>query len=263
MRHGALPLEPLARSYAVTHPTGTIDLHPAPGWSLVVYATRGVLAVVADGNHLTVPAHRAALLPDGARLQLQVIGRTSLRNLYVQSRLRPLTDRARVVDVGPLARELLLEAVRRAPLHRRDPAARRLLATLLDELDRLPDTPLQLPMPTDPGAAAVAAALLADPTTTLSLDVLAHRAGLGRRTLERRFRQQTGMSPAHWRTRARLVASVRALADGATTAAAASTAGFATSSAFVAAFRRQLGTTPSQFVRIDRPMNGDTGGRRP
>ena len=244
--------EPMARSYAVTHPTGTIVPWPAHGWALVVYATGGVLSVVSGASRLTVPPHRAALLPDGSGVQLEVVGRTSLRNLYVQSRLLTPFERPRVVDVPPLARELLLEAVRRAPLHRSTATDRRLLGTLLDELARLPDAPLQIPLARDPAAAAVAAAVLADPASTTSLDELAHAEGLGRRTLERRFRDETSMSPAHWRTRVRLVEAVRLLAGGATTAGAARAVGFATPSAFTHAFRRELGTTPSQFVRDRR-----------
>jgi len=251
MRHD-LAGEPLARSYAVTHPTGTIVPAPATGWTLVVYATRGVLSVVAGGSRLTVPPHRAALLPDGSALQLEVVGRTSLRNLYVQSRLFAPFGRPRVVDVPPLARELLLEAVRRAPLQRRAAPDRRLLATLLDELAHLPDVPLQVPVPHDRAAAAVARAVLVDPATSTSLAELARRHGLSRRTLERRFRDETGMSPARWRNRVRLVESVRLLTAGATTTETAAAVGFATPSAFAHAFRRELGTTPSQYVRSGR-----------
>jgi AraC-like DNA-binding protein len=245
--------EPLARSYAVTHPTGTIVPPHPPGWDLLVYATRGVLAVVAGSVRLTVPPHRAAWLPASAAQRIEVVGRTSLRNLYVRSGLSPMdSGPPRVLDLPPLARELLLAAVRRAPLSEQDPAAARLLAVLLDELARLPGVPLQLPLPVDPVALAVAGALLAD-LSAPTASVVA-RSGASRRTLERRFAAETGMSLGRWRTRARLVESVRLLAAGATTAATARAVGFATPSAFAAAFRRDLGTTPSAYGQSRPPV---------
>jgi AraC-like DNA-binding protein len=245
MRHD--PDEPLARSYAVTHPTGTVVPPHPPGWDLLVYATRGVLAVVAGSVRLTVPPHRAAWLPASAAQRIEVVGRTSLRNLYVRAGLSSVDDGPRVLDLPPLARELLLAAVRRAPLWERVPAQQRLVATLLDELALLPGVPLQLPLPADPVALAVAEALLAD-LAAPSGAVLA-RCGASRRTLERRFTAETGMSLGRWRTRARLVESVRLLAAGATTAATAHAVGFATPSAFAAAFKRDLGSTPSEYGR--------------
>jgi AraC-like DNA-binding protein len=238
-------MEPLARSYALTHPTGSIAPPSGGGWDLLVYATRGVLTVVAGDLRLTVPPHRAAWLPaSSGSVRLDVAGRTSLRNLYVRAGLTVLPG-PRVLDVPPLARELLLELVRRAPIHAAPGRDRRLLAALLDELPTLPAAALQLPLPADPAALAVADSLLATPT--LSIEAAARRAATSRRTLERRFRAETGLALGAWRTRARLIEAVRLLASGATTATTATAVGFATPSAFTAAFRRELGTTPTRY----------------
>jgi AraC-like DNA-binding protein len=282
--------EPLARSYAVTHPTGTVVPPHPPGWDLLVYATRGVLAVVADrieppgaggvqlpdaggrlpdaggrrpgagAVRLTVPPHRAAWLPASAARRIEVVGRTSLRNLYVRSGLSLMdSGPPRVLDLPPLARELLLAAVRRAPLWASSPGSARLLSVLLDELARLPGAPLQLPLPADPVALAVAEALLAD--LAVPTEAVLAGGGASRRTLERRFVAETGMSLGRWRTRARLVESVRLLAAGTTTAATAHAVGFATPSAFAAAFKRDLGSTPSAYGATRRPPSG-AGARR-
>ncbi|MBV9743160.1 MAG: AraC family transcriptional regulator [Acidobacteriia bacterium] len=48
-----------------------------------------------------------------------------------------------------------------------------------------------------------------------SVDTLAREHGIARRTLERRFREETGMSFAMWRQKARLLDSIRLLADSA------------------------------------------------
>jgi AraC-like DNA-binding protein len=243
-----LPDEPLARSYAVTHPTGTVVPPQPAGWDLVVHADGGVLAVVADDVRLTVPSRRAAVVPMGTATSMEVTGRTSLRNLYLRRPFDLGAVRPRVLDLSPLARELLLEAVRRAPVWPDTPAAR-LVAVLVDELASASEVPASLPLPRHPSAAAVAAEVLADPADGRTVAELAAGAGIGRRTLERRFREDTAMSVGQWRTRARLVDAVRRLADGQTTTEVARAVGFATPSAFSAAFRRELGTPPSRMVR--------------
>jgi AraC-like DNA-binding protein len=103
-------------------------------------------------------------------------------------------------------------------------------------------------MPTDDRARHVADALLADPGTDRSLAALAADAGASRRTVERCFVAETGMPLARWRTQARLLEALRRLGAGATTVQVADAVGYSSPSAFVAAFRRELGTTPRRWV---------------
>lgn len=69
------------------------------------------------------------------------------------------------------------------------------------------------------------------------------------RTLERLFRAETGLSLGAWRRRARVIHAMELLADGATVTTAGLATGYATTSAFVQAFRREVGVTPGSFGR--------------
>lgn len=60
-------------------------------------------------------------------------------------------------------------------------------------------------------------------------------ANANRRTIERRFSAETGMTLGKWRRRARVLASVARLADGETVTDVAVTVGNSTPSSFVAA----------------------------
>ena len=71
--------------------------------------------------------------------------------------------------------------------------------------------------------------------------------GAGRRTVERRFLAETGMSVATWRQRLRLVAALRLLAAGEPVSRVALTVGYSTPSAFGAMFVRHMGTTPARY----------------
>ena len=64
------------------------------------------------------------------------------------------------------------------------------------------------------------------------------------RTLQRRFRRDTDLSFEQWRRAARLHAGRERIAHGESVSSAARAVGYRSTSAFIAAYRRQHGTTP-------------------
>ena len=67
------------------------------------------------------------------------------------------------------------------------------------------------------------------------------------RTLERRFVVETGSSLGRWRLRLRLTRALELLAAGMSVSDAGLAVGYASTSAFVAAFKRELGSTPGRY----------------
>jgi AraC-like DNA-binding protein len=242
------PGEPDVRAYAVTHPGGTVVLPQPPGWDQLVYAAAGVMTVATPMGTWVVPPHRAVWVPSGLDHRIELNGRTSLRTLYLATVWRALPPVCTAVNVPPLVRELILHIGREAPLYRARPQHERLIGVLCDQLQVLPAAPLQLPVPADGRARAVAEAILADPASGEPVAALAARFGVGRRTLERCFAADTGMSVGRWRTRARLVVAIRMLAEGHSATAVAAGLGYATPSSFGAAFKRELGTSPARYL---------------
>ena len=89
-------------------------------------------------------------------------------------------------------------------------------------------------------------ALLQDPASDLGLDALARQAGCSPFHLARLFRRACGTTFSDYRIRLRLALALERLAQGADDLAAlAGSLGFSHHSHFSAAFRRQLGMTPS------------------
>jgi transcriptional regulator GlxA family with amidase domain len=95
--------------------------------------------------------------------------------------------------------------------------------------------------------------LRANPFPALSLDDLAQRAGMSRRSLTRHIRARTGGNLGDWLRRIRLaraqdllVAGARGLED------VAARCGFADAQALRAAFRAELGMTPRQWLARQR-----------
>jgi len=106
---------------------------------------------------------------------------------------------------------------------------------------------LSLPLPIDDRAAALARAVLENPSADAGVEALSRQHGVARRTLERRFRDETGMSFGMWRQKARLLDSIRLLAQGSSVTGAALDCGYSSVSAFIAAFKGTFGYTPGQM----------------
>jgi AraC-like DNA-binding protein len=238
--------EPVVRGYAVTHPSGTVSLPIEPGWDQLLYAASGVMTISTPAGAWTIPQHRALWIPDNARATVSNRSRVAIRSLYLSSSLRALPDPARAMHLPRFCRELLLHTVRCCPLDLREPVHRALLTVLIDQVRSLPGAPLWLPRPADPRAADFAAAAAADPDADTA--DLARSVGASRRTLERIFIAETGLSLGAWRRRAQLLDSLDLLAAGTSVTTTAIRTGYTTPSAYVTAFKRELGVTPGRFV---------------
>jgi AraC-like DNA-binding protein len=127
---------------------------------------------------------------------------------------------------------------------------RHLIDVILDQLRLIQRAPLRLPLPDDPRAIRVADLLLADPSDRRPLARISRSSGASRRTIERLFVDATGMTFGKWRQQLRLMQAMRLLGGGAKVTHAALEAGYSTPSAFIAAFRKTLGATPTRYFRI-------------
>lgn len=91
------------------------------------------------------------------------------------------------------------------------------------------------------------------PFPTPSLDELAERVGMSRRSLSRHIRARTGGSLGEWLKRARLARAQEMLAAGASGLEdIAARCGFSDAHALRSAFRRELGLTPTQWLARQR-----------
>lgn len=212
----------------------------------LAWTRRGVLGVAVDDTYWVLPPTRALWLPAGVVHRTGATRDALLCGLY----LRP--DRCALDWTEPTAVAvdgLLAHLI--AHLGREDlavDARLRAEAVLLDLLRPLPATPIEVPRPADPRVRAVADALLADPADPRGLAAHAQAVGVSRRTLTRLFAEDTGMSFDRWRTHARLRAALSQLAEGRPVSQVARGVGYATPSAFLAAFRRTVGTSPRRYL---------------
>lgn len=228
--------------------TGRPDyLWPPSDWPLLVYAESGLLRVETEGAFYVLPPLRALWLGSQFSSIRSTYGRCRLRSLYFQPGLEP-TRATGLFEVGPLLQALISRACAEGPLHLSDKRQNALATLLCSEVELAPSTPSELPLPGNSDLRSAAVQFALNPGSAESL-VLS--TGYARRTLERRFEQETGMTLGSWVQRARLLAGVRALSEGKPVGEAAMASGYESSSSFSAAFRRHYGVLPSHWRRTN------------
>lgn len=207
---------------------------------------RGVVVVAVGERAWALPPSRALWLPAGVPHAVRAESDAVLSSVYVdrwpggaEGPTEPL-----VVEATPLLRELVV--------HLTTPgltveARRRAEGVLGDAVVPVAAATLAPPSPTDDRAARVAEGLRSDPADARTIEQWGAAVGASGRTLARAFVEGTGMGFARWRTHVRLGAALPLLAEGQSVADVGRRVGYATPSAFVAAFRRELGTTPARW----------------
>ena len=217
-------------------------------WGQLIYAGSGVMRVRSGGTMWIVPPARAVWVPAGTEHEIHGLGDFAMRTLYFPGGMvAHLPGQCTAFDVTPLLRELVLELVERCPIGDADEADLRLAQVGIDLIGEAHTLPLQLPLPRDPRALRLAERLQEAPASSAELPQLASQTGASVRTIQRLFLDETGLSFSAWRQRLRLLHGATLLGGGMSVTNAALDAGYSGTSAFVAAFRKHFGFTPSRL----------------
>ncbi len=221
----------------------TVHTHPQ---QQLTWAPTGVLTMEAGDCRWVVQRSRALWIPSGVAHAVFPTATSEMLSLYFEADESPVRwTGPTVVDATGLTGPLLSHLVS-LPEDAVD-QRRRAQAVLWDLLTPMSVTTLPTVLPTDPTAARVAAAIRADPADARGLDEWGRLVGASARTLSRRFKAETGVGFESWRTYERLNAALPLLAAGRPISRVAEAVGYRTASAFIAAFRREIGTTPAAY----------------
>ncbi|MCV9999432.1 helix-turn-helix transcriptional regulator [Pararhizobium sp. YC-54] len=230
----------------------------------LLYVASGVITVEAAGGIWTVPPHCAIWIPSGVEHIARTTGRIALGNLYIDPGLAgPLRDQCGILFVQPLLRELILRFTSGPSLYPEgETREARLVAVLLDELQGAPLEPLHLPMPTERRLRRLVETLVEDPALRFTIEEWGARVGASNRTLTRLFQRETGMSFVRWRQQLHVGLALQRLAAGQSVTNVALDLGYESTSAFIAMFRRMLGTTPTRYFTAAATGDPERNGRR-
>lgn len=233
-----------------------LPLHKHPRAQLV-YASSGVMTVSTKDTAYIVPPHRAVWMPAGTDHSIDAQSKISMRSLYIdpalsENRDATLPKTVCVLHVTPLLRELINLAFDQGPEFPPDSPQGRLMSVIIDQLSSASISTLSLPIPAEERLQRLTAALIADPADNRTLGDWAREIGASKRTIERLFIKYTDMSFRAWRQQRRLLFALELLAAGKSVTTVAIELQYESTSAFIAMFKRNFGTTPKRYLNTSQ-----------
>lgn len=214
----------------------------------LVFASSGVIVVRTREGTWVIPPQRAVWVPSDVEHETRTVGHVAVRMVYVTPQAaRSLSRECCVVNVSLLLRALILRAGEFPLTYNQKGPAGRVMRMILDEIKLSKALPLHLPTPNHQRLADICVMITKNPRCDDTLDELAKRAGMSKRTAERLFRREMEMTFSRWRQQARLLTALTELAAGHSVKQVAFKSGYASQSAFTSMFKHTFGTTPRKY----------------
>ncbi|MFF7291766.1 helix-turn-helix domain-containing protein [Microbacterium sp. NPDC008134] len=236
---------------------------------VLLWCVRGSATVVIGADETTLAEGDGLWVPVGARMGLAIGHRDVV--LPVPGIGNGDASTAMRVVIPPSWRPWILHAFGEALVYLDGESSRDRLSALLGRARREASSIAPPAAPSSPELGVLAAAI--ERTPALPVAELARRflPGWSPRTLQRRFVQETGLTPGSWARRHRLELAARLLAAGGEVHPVAQRVGYATVSGFSRQFSRAMGMAPGRWrdtsgprgMTVLRPAPIDHGERLP
>jgi len=239
-----------AHASATDYPDGWFIEAHAHNKDQLIHAIEGVMVVHTDQCQWTVPPNRGIWMPKGQVHSIRCAGAVKMRSVFVRPDFSPgLPCSTAVLGISSLLSELIKTAVGLRHSDDEDTREARIMRLIIDEIRLLPETPLQLPQPSDPRICQITDELKARPDDSSTLYDWSLRLGIDEKTIQRVLQRETGFTFGQWRQQFRLLLALERIAIGEKIIDIAAYLGYDSPSAFAAMFKKQFGRTPSGFFR--------------
>lgn len=214
------------------------------GYHQISFCEHENAMLLVDGRAVDIERDGAILVPSGTVHAFASRFRCEIHCVYFEAPLP--TASVSTIALSGLIKELMHEV--------RNPAAhehsRRLLATCLyDQIATVLRAHLREDTALTPALDKVCRLVLDELASNVSVRELARTVCVSERTLSRLARSELGCSITQFRTRSRVFEAVRLLGTGMPIKQVSPHVGFASESAFFAAFKSVTGRTPAQVRR--------------
>jgi AraC-like DNA-binding protein/quercetin dioxygenase-like cupin family protein len=216
-----------------------------------VYTTHGVLRVITPDGAWTLGPYRGLWIAPLVAHELQAVSPVEMYTVYFEVDVAPRDEGScHVLMISTLLHALVGALVldqQNGHPERRSALIDPLLLQEMHEAQLASEG--LLPLPKDRRLQQICGHLMDTPADNTPLNDWGMRVGASESTLERAFKDDTGLTFGQWRQRLRLVESIARLAKGMAVSAIAAELGYRNSSAFITMFRRAMGETPQRFLR--------------
>lgn len=196
-----------------------------------------------------IPPEQALWLPPGMAHQHFCKNKVSYRSLYIDPVLSEmLGNKVRPLTVDPLLKSLILEISNWPEDYEETEETQRFLLVLLDRLAIAKSNELFMPTIQDKRLFPIIETLNQEPANKLTIEQWALKVGASSRTLNRLFNQNYGMGFSRWKQKLRILKSLELLNSNSRLVDIAFELGYESTSAFITAFKKQLGCSPKKYL---------------
>jgi len=219
-------------------------------WHQVVYAISGVLTVAVERQSFVISPEQAVWLPTGLRHRVGSLLGAEFRSLWIADDAGAgIAADPTVFQVSSLLKALIVEAADLEGQEAPDGYGERVTALILDQLRRAKPLAGALPWPREGALMSLCQSLYSDPADARTPEDWGRELGMSARTLARRFQAELGMSLRSWRRRLRVFKAIELLGGDLDVTQTAMELGYGSTSAFVYAFRTDMGRSPHAYMR--------------
>lgn len=223
----------------------------AHDWNQLVYAIDGALTVSTDRQTYVISPDQAVWLPTGVPHAVGSLLGAEFRSVWIANEAgRALPPSPTVLAVSPLLKALIVEAAEIGGKHLTDGYPDRIAMMILDQLGRASKLSAALPWPKDSRLLLLCEALYLDPSDERTAEEWAAELGMSSRTLARRFEAELSSTLRSWKRRLRLFRAIELLGGGMSVTATAMELGYGSASAFIFAFKSEMGCSPYVYMAL-------------
>lgn len=226
-------------------------------WHQLVYATSGVLIVDVIGKRLFIPPENAVWLPCGYQHSVSTEYGAEMRSLYIDNKYQQMaTNKSIVLAISPIMKALIIEVTAFDIEYNTSGYEAEIIALLLNTLPRLTHVTDHLPWPKSVELLKICNQLYKQPGIKKTTSTLSENSSMSKRTLERKFHQETGMTIQAWNLRLRYLKAIELLSAGHSITNIALDLGYSSSSPFIYMFRNIAGMSPGEYINknIKKPI---------
>ncbi|NQY87824.1 MAG: helix-turn-helix transcriptional regulator [Colwellia sp.] len=218
-------------------------------WHQLLYATSGVLIVDVIGERLFIPPENAVWLPCGCQHSVSTEYGAELKSLYIDDKYQQLpTDKSLVLKISPLLKALIIEVSTFDVEYPLLGYEEEVISLMLSTLPRLKRVTEHLPWPTSLELLNMCSQLYQRPGGKQTTLMLAKNLAMSKRTLERRFHRETGMTIQAWSLRLRFLKAIELLTAGHSITNISLDLGYSSPSPFIYMFRNISGMSPGEYI---------------
>lgn len=241
-----LPANVIAHAQDYSH--GMIQASHSHHCAQLLHTLSGVIRIETSMGSWVIPPNKGMWIPAGVMHSLHITGDVKVRTLFVEPLARAdLPDACVVVDITPLLKALIVEAVDLPDIRPSGSREERIIELILDELRRLQGLSFYAPSPQSDALIQLCEHLttrIAHPWTTADA---AQWLSMNERTVSRKFQQELGLTFVEWLRQKRLLYALESLAMGNSVLDTALAIGYESPSAFSAMFKSRLGVSPREY----------------